>query len=379
MQTRRAGVEAAGDLQSLVQAGSLVGLCEEELLVRFVEGKDARAFEFLLERHGPMVLGVCRNLLADPNDVEDAFQATFFLLIRKGSTIRRPGSLAAWLHGVAHRTALRLRRSARTIRLMTDPVERSRPCPIEDREQIVQLHREIESLPEKYRLPIILCYLEGLTHDDVAARLRWPVGTVRGRLARARDRLRKRLSRTGVELFAGFPRALERVCLTPDKVPGGLLRSTTTLLEHTASLRVSTLTRGVVLAMIFDKLKWTLATLTVAAVILVGAGVGLRAFASQHEPTTPQRPGHSGAARVQVVKAEGTQVAAEREKAADQLEEHRTEAELLEMETSALASSIKRNIESIKQIETTPNLGSPAGINDKTASISNSSRNEGRR
>jgi hypothetical protein len=101
MQTERAGFKTAGELLNLVQAGSLVGLGEDELLGRFVEGKDARAFEVLIERHGPMVLTVCRHLLADPNDVEDAFQATFLLLIRKGSTIKRRGSLAAWLHGVA--------------------------------------------------------------------------------------------------------------------------------------------------------------------------------------------------------------------------------------------------------------------------------------
>ena len=106
MQTKRAGVEVAGGLQSLVQSGSLVGLCEEELLARFIEGKDARAFKAIIDRHGPVVLAVCRHLLSDPNDVEDAFQATFLILIRKGGTIRRPASLASWLHGVAHRTAV---------------------------------------------------------------------------------------------------------------------------------------------------------------------------------------------------------------------------------------------------------------------------------
>ncbi len=181
MQTKRAGIEVAGGLQSLVQSGSLVGLCEEELLARFIEGKDARAFKAIIDRHGPVVLAVCRHLLSDPNDLEDAFQATFLILIRKGGTIRRPASLASWLHGVAHRTAARLRRSPRTIRLMTDPAERPLPCPVENREQIGHLHREIERLPEKYRLPIVLCYLQGLTYDDAAAQLRWPVSTVRGR------------------------------------------------------------------------------------------------------------------------------------------------------------------------------------------------------
>ena len=89
---------------------------------------------------------------ADPNDVEDAFQATFLTLIRKGQTIRRPGSLGSWLHGVAHRTAVRLRRSPRTIRLMADPADEPLPCPIEDREQTGHLHREIERLAREVSL-----------------------------------------------------------------------------------------------------------------------------------------------------------------------------------------------------------------------------------
>ena len=120
--------------------------------------------------------------------------------------------------------------------------------------------------------------------------------------------------------------------------------------------------------MIVDKLKWTLATLTVASVILVAAGAGLRALAGQGESKRTQgqeRP--AVAAGTQVVKHEAPQAEEEREKAANQVEEHRSEAELLEMETSALASAIKRNIGAIKEIETTPNLGTPSGINDNTA------------
>ncbi len=230
--------EIARAIDGLVQSGSLVGLTEEELLARFLERRDPRAFEAIVNRHGPLVLTVCRQLLADPNDVDDAFQATFLVLICKAGSVRRPGSLASWLYGVAYRTALRLKRTPRPIRLLTDQVEASANCPALEHEQLHLLHQEIDRLPAKYRQPIVLCYLEGLTHDDAAARLCWPIGTVRGRLARARDRLRHRLDRRGVSLAAGLPGALDRLRSGSAGLPTGLLRSTASLIEHSVSLRV---------------------------------------------------------------------------------------------------------------------------------------------
>ena len=112
-------------------------------------------------------------------------------------------------------------------------------------------------MPEKYRQPIVLCYFEGLTHDDAAARLCWPVGTVRGRLARARDRLREGLDRRGVSLSAGLPGALDRLRFGNAALSEGLIRSTATLLEHSVSLRVSSIVQGVIFTMLINKLKWT--------------------------------------------------------------------------------------------------------------------------
>src|SRR5271166_2987419 len=217
-------VEIATAIDGLVQSGSLVGLTEEELLARFVDRRDPRAFEAIVDRHGPLVLTVCRQLLADPNDVDDAFQATFLVLIRKAGSVRSPGSLASWLYGVAYRTALRLKRTSRPIRLLTDQVAASVSCPTSESEQVCLLHQEIDRLPEKYRQPIVLCYFEGLTHDDAATRLCWPVGTVRGRLARARDRLRDRLDRRGAGLSAGLPGALDRLRGGSAVLPESLLR-----------------------------------------------------------------------------------------------------------------------------------------------------------
>jgi RNA polymerase sigma factor (sigma-70 family) len=370
-------VQVARAIDGLVQSGTLVGLSEEELLARFVERRDPRAFEAIVVRHGPLVLAVCRQLLADPNDVEDAFQATFLVLIRKAGSVRRPGSLGSWLYGVAYRTALRLKRTSRPIRLLTDHVEGRTSCPTVEHEQISLLHQEIDRLPEKYRQPIVLCYFEGLTHDDAAARLRWPVGTVRGRLARARDRLRDRLDRQGVSLSAGLPGALDRLRAGSAALPQGLIRSTATLLEQSVSLRVSTLVQGVILTMLIEKLKWTLLALTASSLLLVVAGTGLRAIASQTEKkanvenSRQQKPDFSKqtakASMPPTVPVAGKVEIEPNEEDADRLERHRVEAELLEIQLAALKSRIKSNVETIKQYESNPHLIAGFGGGGKTA------------
>ena len=183
------------------------GLSESDLLGRFVTTGDETAFTALVIRHGPMVLGVCRRLLRDVNDVEDAFQATFLVLARRAGAIQRGHLLAPWLHGVAHRVAVRARakrasRNARELTLdLTVEVEDSRGAsPSEElsaKELRGLLDDELARLPESLRKPLVLCYLEGLTHDEAARELRWPVGTVRSRMARGRTLLRNRLARQG--------------------------------------------------------------------------------------------------------------------------------------------------------------------------------------
>ena len=197
-------------LRTLWGVGVVGSLSDGQLLERFETGHGEAAelpFQALVERHGPMVLRVCRRLLDDPNDADDAFQATFLVLLRHASRIRERGSVAAWLHGVAARIAARARVEAarrrrieqRGIRLAvadTDTAERL------DVASLVQ--HELARLPEKYRAPIVLCYMEGLTHEGAAEQLGWPVGTVRGRLSRARDLLRTRLTRRGFTASAGL-------------------------------------------------------------------------------------------------------------------------------------------------------------------------------
>jgi RNA polymerase sigma factor (sigma-70 family) len=183
------------------------------LLQQFVAGRDEGAFAALLQRHGPLVWGVCRRVLGDAHDVEDAFQATFLVLARKAASIRKHESLAAWLH----RVALNIARTARAATAQRQAHEReaalmSQPNPVDEavsRDWQPLLHEELDRLPEKYRLPVLLCYLEGKTHEAAARQLGWPLGTVKGRLARARDLLRARLARRGLALtVAGIGAAL---------------------------------------------------------------------------------------------------------------------------------------------------------------------------
>jgi RNA polymerase sigma factor (sigma-70 family) len=179
-------------------------LTDRQLLEQFVTRRDEEAFAQLVQRHGPMVLGVCRQILRQEQDAEDAFQATFLVLSRKAGSIRSAEALPNWLYGVANRLAARLkaaasRRQTREVALVDAPT--SEPGPggaLDDLGPI--LHEEIGRLPDKYRIPFVLCYLEGKTNEEAARELGCPPGTVFSRLARAREGLRARLTRRGLVL-----------------------------------------------------------------------------------------------------------------------------------------------------------------------------------
>ncbi len=189
---------------TLFHEGVIGDVADEQLLERFVtahgEGGE-RAFEALIERHGPMVLRVCRTILRDRHDAEDAFQATFMALARQAASIRSRASVASWLHGVARRVAFYARSAAsrrrESERKAADLAERSVAEPRwDDLAQVVD--EEIDQLPERYRAPIVLCDMEGLTEGQAAQRLARPVGTIRSQLTRGRQRLRSRLIRRGL-------------------------------------------------------------------------------------------------------------------------------------------------------------------------------------
>jgi RNA polymerase sigma factor (sigma-70 family) len=187
-------------------------MTDGELLERFVNGGDEAAFEGLVRRHGPMVLGLCRRALRDNHEAEDAFQATFLVLVRNARTIRKRESLASWLYGVARRVTRRAQTGAkrRSLVLHGEATVAIGPDLDHDRFELRPiLHDEVERLPEKYRAPIVLCYLEGQSHEEAAKQLDWPIGTVKGRLSRARSMLQSRLVRRGVALSLGLVAFLE--------------------------------------------------------------------------------------------------------------------------------------------------------------------------
>jgi RNA polymerase sigma factor (sigma-70 family) len=212
-------------------AGSTEGanLTDAELLKRFVVRDDHDAFTALVHRHGPMVWRVCRRLLHQAADAEDAWQATFLLLARRAGSIRKPASLASWLHGTAFHIAHKVRsaidrRPTREKQAVRPPVV-DPGCEAAWRELGRIIEEQVHGLPDKYRLPLLLCYWEGATHEEAARRLSWPCGTVKTRLAAARRLLHKRLVHRGVTLPAGVVALL----LAPDAantaVPASLLHA----------------------------------------------------------------------------------------------------------------------------------------------------------
>lgn len=202
-------------------AGSLVydALSDGQLLEWFVHQREEAAFAALVRRHGPMVLSVCRRLLRNSHDAEDAFQATFLVLAQKASRLRQPELLANWLYGVAYRTALHARRRAsrrsEREREVATPSTSSGESDIEAREVRRILDEALQGLPEEYRAPLVLCYLEGMTNEEAARRLGWPSGSMSHRLARGRELLRERLE----SRLAGFSMVLPAIWLAEHLQP----------------------------------------------------------------------------------------------------------------------------------------------------------------
>ena len=194
-----------GQLNHLLQAGDAAD--DGQLLERFVRQRDEDAFARLVARHGGLVFGVCRRVLGDRHAAEDVFQATFLVLARRAGSIRKPESLASFLHGVAYRLAIKARgeteRRRERERRLPPPVESEEPD-LSWREVRTLIDEELQRLPERLRLPLVLCYLEGQTQDEAARRLGWPRGTLKRRLERGRELLRRRLTRRGVTLGSGL-------------------------------------------------------------------------------------------------------------------------------------------------------------------------------
>src|SRR6201996_8089421 len=173
-------------LRDLFHDGTAIGQSDGQLLARYAQSNDEAAFEALVARHGPMVLATCRAVLRHEQDVEDAFQATFLVLAKKARSVRAGDALGGWLHRVAYRTAVqasvesrrRRRREAEASAMATLDANRTDPDP--DIASVV--HEELDRLPDRHRLPVVLCDLEGLTYEQAAGQLRWTEPTLRHRL-----------------------------------------------------------------------------------------------------------------------------------------------------------------------------------------------------
>jgi RNA polymerase sigma factor (sigma-70 family) len=258
------------------------GLTDGQLLERFLAMREEAAFEALVRRHGPMVLGVCRRVLEHTHDAEDAFQATFLVFARKAESIVARDTVGNWLYGVAYRTAQKERAAATRRRVKERHM--SRPEALDEdvwRELRPLLDQELNRLPEKYREPVILCDLEGQTRKEAARRLGWPEGTLSGRLSRARVLLAKRLARHGLTLSGGAVAVALSQNAASAGVPASLLGSTVqaaTLVAagHTAAGVVSTsvavLTEGVLKAMFMTKLRIAATMVVAASLFSVGWG-----------------------------------------------------------------------------------------------------------
>ena len=279
--------DAFRQVASVFRDGTLAGISDREILERFVEDRDEAAFELLLKRHGPMVLNVCRQTLFDGHEVEDAFQATFLALVCKASSLRVEGSLGPWLYRVASRTSARARANRRRRRERErsgDALPELPTCDEPDHAEISRVvQEELTRLPERIRAPLVLCYLQGMTHEQAARQLHCPVGTVRSRLARGRESLLRRITSRGLMIpVAAVSSALEssaRASIVPPHLSKSLIKVATRFASGSASIAgrvgvsasVAALLEGVLSVMRFQKLA-SLATAfgavgTLAAVV----------------------------------------------------------------------------------------------------------------
>jgi RNA polymerase sigma factor (sigma-70 family) len=261
---------ALGNIQSLFDEGTCTGLSDARLLERFVTRDDEVAFAAMVERHGDLVRNTCQAVLKDPDAAADAFQATFVLLFRKAGSIRGGDALGAWLHRVAYRTALQARSDAarrREVEKAARLEQADEPTGQDD--LVAALHEEIERLPERFRRPVVLCYLEGMTRDQAADYLRCTEGTVRGRLAKGRELLRHRLERRGLTL--AIPSATGATI--PESLVATTVRAAAAGASGPVAALVAAISRGGILA-----------RLAAAVVVMAGVGIAVTALAFYSAP-----------------------------------------------------------------------------------------------
>jgi RNA polymerase sigma factor (sigma-70 family) len=264
-------------VQNWARSRSASACSDGELLERFIAARDETAFATLMDRYGPLILGVCRRVLRRPQDIEDAFQATFLVLLRNARSIVKKTSLSAWLYGVAYRTSLKARAKAERRHLREQAVDEanlpSRAWAAKDGPALASVvDQEISGLPEKYRAVILACCLQEKTNEEAAQELGWAVGTVWSRLSRGRELLRKRLARRGVEVAGAALGALlakngtAQASLVHSAFRAALLQANGAAVRENASLLAAEVSRSLLL----DRLRAVIGV-TLALSVLVGA------------------------------------------------------------------------------------------------------------
>jgi RNA polymerase sigma factor (sigma-70 family) len=291
---------SGGQLDSVLRhLRKLVGTSADEdsdgrLLERFLARRDEAAFATLLARHGPMVWGVCRRLLPEAHDAEDAFQATFLVLVRRARSLDRRGSLAGWLHAVAGRVALRARAGHGRQQPLTEEVSAMNatdpPSEAARRELRALIDEELRRLPEKYRGPVLLCDVQGRSHDEAARQLGYPAGSMSWRLARGRELLRRGLERRGVALAAGALAALLAEDATA-AVPAAVTEATTRAVllvaagAGTLPAQLAALVDGTARALAVARLKLLAALLALGLLVAAGGVAAQRALTAGRAPS----------------------------------------------------------------------------------------------
>jgi RNA polymerase sigma factor (sigma-70 family) len=355
--------EVVDQVERLWGEGTLRGLNPEQLLGRFVARRDEEAFASLVAHFGPMVQSVCRGVLGDRHAADDAFQATFLLLARKAASVRQAGQLGGWLLRVARRVAVRAarqsaRRPERTgLHVVGEGPAAPTPTDAFEPDLARSLHEEVDRLPASHRMAVVVCDLEGLTHQQAADRLQWPVGTVKGRLFRARRTLRDRLSRRGIVASAAVlaagrsakaavsPSLVESTARLAAAVASGSLGSTSTPVPA----RVAALAAGEAQIMMIRSLVYVIG-FSVAGAGLAAGAVGLAGPTAQEKGTAAQTqsraakgtggPANAGASDDLAAALAKRLTAAERQQLLADQDNLQLEIELLELEVGGIRSRL---------------------------------------
>jgi RNA polymerase sigma factor (sigma-70 family) len=268
-------------IHSLVVDPDLASQTDNELLKRFLANRDENAFEALVRRHGPMVLALCRRILRDPQDAEDAFQAAFLIFVRRAASISKPELLGNWLYGVACRTARTARAAAEKRRVKeAEAVPREQPAQESPWQELQPfLDRELSRLPAKYRIPLVLCHLEEKSREEAARALGLPEGTLSSRLARGRALLAQRLTRwcpsvAGEAILAGLGKQALAAPLVQATTKAGMsLLAGQPINTGLVSAQVALLSQGVLRSMFMTKLKIAAAVLCVGSLLACAVGM----------------------------------------------------------------------------------------------------------